>query len=164
MKKIIGLVGIFALGVAFANPVLAKVMTTEETRAVMQEFLTYYMSGKEEDLEKWPTYFADDIEVHYQTTGPFGQYFFGKEGFLNWYLGIVAKETDFWAGVNVDKQRLWVDGSTAILRLRVRARRNGAPYVNEYVRIHTWEDRKIVHMEVFYNGAATDAYLELLKK
>ena len=121
------------------------------------------MSGKEEDLENWPRYFADDIEVHYHTVGPLGQYFFGKEGFLHWYIGIVAKGTDFWAGVKVDRVQVGVDGNTAILRLRVRSRRNGAPYINEYVRILTWEDRKIVRMEVFQNGAATDAFRRLTK-
>ena len=51
-----------------------------------------------------------------------------------------------------------VDGNVAMIRFRARSRsQSGAPYINNYVHIYTWEDGKIVHFEAFYNGAATEA-------
>lgn len=163
MKKTIKCVVFSVLGAAFANSALAEGMTTEETRAVMKEFLKYHHSGKEEDIDKWGAYFADDIEAHYLTTGPLGEYFFGREGFVNWYKGL-AEGVDFSTGMKIDVRWIIVDGNVAVVRSRNRGRRNGVPWVQEYVHIYTWEDQKIVYMEAFYNGAAAEAYRRLVKE
>ena len=161
--KLTGCAIAILLGLAIANPTFAAEMTTEETRALMKEYLKYHQSGSADDLEKWGAFYADDIEAHYHTTGPLGHYFFGREGFLAWYKGL-SEGTNYAAGLKVDHRALIVDGNLAVTRYRVRSRRNGAPYVNEYVHIYTWEDQKIVHMEAFYNGAAGNAFRQLIQK
>lgn len=163
ITKIIRIVVFVAVSAAFANSVFAGGMTTEETRALMKEFLKYQHSGKEADIDKWGTYFAEDIEAHYHTTGPLGEYFFGREGFVNWYKGL-AEGVDFSTGMKIDVRSIIVDSNVAAVRSRNRGRRNGIPWVQEYVHIFTWEDRKIVYMEAFYNGAAAQVYRRLVKE
>lgn len=153
----------FALGLVLSSTAYSEDMTTEETRALMEEFLHYHHSGKEEDIDKWGAYFDDDIEAHYHTTGPLGVYFFGREGFVNWYKGL-AEGVDFSTGMKIDVRSIIVDGNVAAVRSRNRGRRNGIPWVQEYVHIYTWRDQKIVYMEAFYNGAASDAYKDLVKE
>lgn len=162
MNSLIKLVVVSVLGAVVSTAALAEPMTTEETRVLMQEYLKYQQSGKLEDYPKWGAFYADDIEVHYHTTGPLGMYFFGREGFVEWYRQL-AEGVDFSTGAKADHRALLVDGNVAMVRFGVRSRRNGVPYINEYVHIYTWEDQKIVYMEAFYNGAAADAYRRLAR-
>ena len=66
--------------------------------------------------------------------------------------------------MKIDVGVIIVNGNVAAVRSRKRERRNGIPWVQEYVHISTWKDQKIVYMETFYNGAASDAYRRLVKE
>jgi|GEM_PF-3993066 len=160
---IVRFVAVLAMSAAFASPVFAEGMTTEETRALMKEFLKYQHSGKKEDMDKWAAFYADDVEAHYHTTGPLGVYFFGKKGLVKWYKD-GAEHMNFETGMKVDLRALIVEGNVAVVRLRNRSRMMGAPYVQEYVHIYTWEDNKIVYMEGFNNGEASRATRDIAKR
>ena len=90
--------GGFVGGTAFADP-----MTTEETRALVEAYAKhrYTAFSTPEEIDRWGAYYADDVEVHYNTTGPLGHYFFGRKGFLDWNKRLTVG-TDFEAGVKVD--------------------------------------------------------------
>ncbi|MEL7199833.1 MAG: nuclear transport factor 2 family protein [Pseudomonadota bacterium] len=163
MIKSIKLALALLVGAILSSPAVAQEMTTEETRALMTEFLRYHHSGKEEDIDIWGAYFAEDIEARYHTTSPLGVYFFGREGFVNWYKGL-AEGVDFSTGMKIDVWSIVIEGNVAVVRSRNRGRRNGIPWVQEYVHIYTWEDGKIVYMEAFYNGEATRAYQRLARE
>ena len=154
---------LLAMIIAMSPTVHADEMTTEETRAVMKEFLKYQHSGKKEDMDKWGAFYADDVEAHYHTTGPLGVYFFGREGFMDWYKK-GAEAVNFETGMKVDLRALIVEGNVAVVRLRNRSRIMGAPYVQEYVHIYYWEDNKIVRMEGFVNGEASKATRDIARK
>ena len=88
----------------------------------MQEYLKYQQSGNLEDYPKWGAFYAEDIEVHYHTTGPLGVYFFGQKGFVEWYRQL-AEGVDFSTGAKADHKALIVDGNVAVVRFGVRSRR-----------------------------------------
>ena len=163
MKKILRIVAVFALSAIFANSVVAEGMTTEETRAITKKFLKYQHSGKEEDIDKWGAFYADDVEAHYHMGGPAGVYFFGREGFVNWYKE-GGEEVNFETGMKIDLWALIVEDNVAVVRFRNRSRISGAPYVQEYVHIYWWEDNKIVRMEGFVNGEADKLTRDIAKR
>ena len=159
-----GLTLAVVFGSGMTEKAFAEEMTTEETRALMKDYLKYHQSGDPSVIDKWGAYYADDIEAHYHTVGPLGHYFFGKEGFLDWYKRL-SENMDFSAGMKVDHRALIVDGNVAVIRHRVRSRqKSGVPYINEYVHIYTWRDGKIVFMEAFYNGESGRAAGEIAKR
>ena len=160
---VVGVLLAMIAGMTVTGAVFADEMTTEETRALMKEFLKYQHSGKEEDIDKWGAFYADDVEAHYHTGGPAGVYFFGREGFVNWYKE-GGEEVNFETGMKVDLRALIVEDNVAVVRLRNRSRISGAPYVQEYVHIYYWEDNKIVRMEGFVNGEASKATRDIAKR
>ena len=163
LSHIAGVLFAMIVGVTAAGPVHADEMTTEETRAIMTEFLEYLHSGKQEDIVKFSAFYADDVEAHYHTTGPLGKYFFGREAFMNFYLNW-AEQINFEHGIKVDRYWVVVEGNIAVVRNRTRAHRFGAPFVQEYVHIYYWEDDKIVRMEGFNNAEAQKSAQDIAKR